>query len=301
MAILFDVLCEGYIAKMSVKKDNTPNPLVRNIQSRLHFWVNHLGSVPIDEITPEMVDAGLVALAQRGKLKPLKNKPTLLANKPLSGATIARYFSELAGCFKYARKAKLVARNWIPPTRGADLPEVEEPDSRYFDAHEVDRLIKEARMHDKHWGRMPALIEVAFCTGLRSGNLKALSWADVDLDAGVVAVDRTKNGDPIHAPLSSKALEELRRLPDREGLVFKNRQGNAFYWRKLWDKITVESGFEGYNFHLLRHSCGSAMAKAGVSQANIMNIMGHRTLHASKRYMHLNTSGKAEVIAKVFG
>jgi hypothetical protein len=43
------------------------------------------------------------------------------------------------------------------------------------------------------------------------------------------------------------------------------------------------------------------MAKAGVSQANIMNIMGHRTLHASKRYMHLNTSGKAEVIAKVFG
>jgi hypothetical protein len=37
MAILFDVLCEGYIAKMSVKKDNTPNPLVRNIQSRLHF------------------------------------------------------------------------------------------------------------------------------------------------------------------------------------------------------------------------------------------------------------------------
>jgi integrase len=96
-------------------------------------------------------------------------------------------------------------------------------------------------------------------------------------------------------------LDALRGLPDREGLVFKNRIGQAYYWRKLWDKITVEAGFEGYNFHLLRHSCGSAMAKAGVSQANIMNIMGHRTLHASKRYMHLNTSGKAEVIAKVFG
>ena len=63
MAILFDVLCEGYIAKMYVKKDNTPNPLVRNIQFLLHFWVNHLGLVPIDEITPEIVDAGLVALA----------------------------------------------------------------------------------------------------------------------------------------------------------------------------------------------------------------------------------------------
>jgi hypothetical protein len=59
-----------------------------------------------------MMDAGLVAIAQCGKLKPLKNKPTLLANKPLLGATIARYFYELAGCFKYARKAKLVVRNW---------------------------------------------------------------------------------------------------------------------------------------------------------------------------------------------
>jgi len=59
-----------------------------------------------------MVDAGLVAIAQCGKLKPLKNKPAFLANKPLSGATIARYFYELAGSFKYARKSKLVARNW---------------------------------------------------------------------------------------------------------------------------------------------------------------------------------------------
>jgi hypothetical protein len=43
------------------------------------------------------------------------------------------------------------------------------------------------------------------------------------------------------------------------------------------------------------------MAKAGVSQANIMSIMGHRSLNASKRYMHLNVAGKQDVVSRVFG
>lgn len=301
MTISFAVLAEGYIAHKAILKDGSENPRIGDIQTRLQFWAGQFGNTPIDEICADQVDASLVSLMNRGKMQPIRNKGSMAVSKPLSGATVARYFSELAGCFKYAKKQKLITRTWVPPTRGAELPEANEPDGRYFDNAGIERLVKVARMLDKHWGRMPALIEVAFCTGLRSGNLKDLDWQDVDLAAGVVAVARTKNGDPILAPLSTNARLELEKLPGKSGLVFCNKQGKPYHWRKLWEKVTEQSGFAGYNFHLIRHSCGSAMAKAGVSQANIMAIMGHRSLAASKRYMHLNVAGKQDVIAKVFG
>lgn len=301
MTISFDVLCDGYIAKKSVLADGAANVRIGEVQNRLIFWAKQFGAMPIDQITPDMVDDALLALTQRGKLQPLRNKGSVSRSEPLSPGSIARYFSELAGCFKYAKKQKLISRNWVPPTRGADLPEQNEPDQRYFDSAQVANLVKIARMLDKSWGGMPALIELAFCTGLRSGSLKALNWSDVDLTAGVVTVERTKNGDPIIAPLSSNAKCELEKLPGKTGLVFANKEGLAFHWRKIWDKVTTEAGFPQHHFHLLRHSCGSAMAKAGVSQANIMSIMGHRSLNASKRYMHLNVTGKQDVVSRVFG
>jgi integrase len=301
MTKTFDVLCEGYIATMAIKKDGSENLRIGEIQNRLLFWANQFGATPIDQITPDMVDDALVALGQRGKLQPRRKKASVELSTNLSSATIARYFSELASCFKYAKKQKLVSRTWVPPTRGADLPEQDDPDTRYFDSAQVANLVKIARLLDVHWGRMTALIEVAFCTGLRSGNLKELDWSQVDLNAAVVTVARTKNGDPILAPLSTNARMELEKISGKQGLVFAGKQGNAYHWRKLWDKVTSEAGFAGYNFHLLRHSCGSAMAKAGVSQANIMSIMGHRSLQASRRYMHLNVAGKQDVVARVFG
>lgn len=301
MTVNFDVLCDGYIAKMAFKKDGSKNPRIGETQSRLFFWAKQFGETPIDQITPDMVDAALLALEERGKLQPIRNKGSHALSKPLKPSTVARYFSELAGCFKYAKKQKLVNRSWVAPTRGADLPQVDDPDQRYFDAGQVENLVKVARLLDVRWGRMTALIEVAFCTGLRSGNLKALEWCDVDLNAGVVTVARTKNGDPVIAPLSTNAKRELEKLPGKSGLVFVGNNGNAYHWRKLWERVTSEAGFAGYHFHLVRHSCGSAMAKAGVSQANIMSIMGHRSLAASRRYMHLNVAGKQDVIAKVFG
>lgn len=60
-----------------------------------------------------------------------------------------------------------------------------------------------ARVLDRGWGKMAALIVVAYHTGLRVGSILAASGKDLDLDAGTPTVPRTKNGDPIIAGLSS--------------------------------------------------------------------------------------------------
>lgn len=294
MTISLQTLIEGYLAAAERPCD---------VPGRLAFWLDALGDVAITDISAEDVDAALVRLAQRGKVQPRRGKAPSPAGRPLAGTTLTRYVSQLAGLFKFARKQRLVSRSWTPPTRNMDLPGPAPVRNVYFTAQDIDRLVNVARMLDRRWGRMAVLIQVAFCTGLRAGNLRELRWQDVDMEAGLIRVEKTKNGNPITAVLSSAARSELARLPSQKPgeLVFCNRAGQPFHWRGLWLRVIDQAGFEGVTFHTLRHSCGSALASAGVGQAAIMEALNHRTLHASRRYLHLNVSARAEIVRRVFG
>lgn len=271
--------------------------------SRLAFWSEQLGEVELAAITPDDVDAALVRLAERGRLRPIRGQTTAPAGKPLAGSTINRYISQLGGLYRYARRLRLLPRAHVPPTKGVEkAPEPVDPE-RYLRPEEVERLVKVARVLDTRWGRLPALIIVAFHTGLRVGNILALRWRDLDLEAGTATVSKTKNGQPIVAALSVRTLAELKRLQGRapEALVFGSpRTGRPYQFRTLWEKVTTEAGLPGRNFHQLRHGCGSALAQAGVGQAQIMAILGHKTLTASARYMHNNVDDKRAVVSKVF-
>jgi len=50
-------------------------------------------------------------------------------------------------------------------------------------------------------------------------------------------VARTKNGQPLVAPLSARASEELARLPEKapDALVFAGRSGRPYGIRRLWE------------------------------------------------------------------
>lgn len=271
--------------------------------SRLAFWTDALGAKELSEITPEDVDAALVRLAQRGRLRPRRGQGTEAAGRPLAGSTFNRYISQLQTVYKYARRLRLLPRAHVPPTRGVEK-EPEHPDpNRYLRPEEVERLIKVARLLDRRWGRLVALTVLAFHTGLRVGNLMALRWRDVDLERRTIAVTKTKNGRPMVSALSERATAELARLPGKapEALVFEGRAGRAFNFRSLWAMCCEEAGLPGRNFHQLRHGCGSALASAGVGQAQIMALMGHTTLSASARYMHHSTEDKRQVVDRVFG
>lgn len=271
---------------------------------RIQFWVFQFGSTPITDITEDDVDRALEALVARGKVKPGRNgQPATPTGEPLAGSTVNRFISTLAGIFKYARRVRALPRSHTPPTRGIEkAPEPVDPD-KYFRPEEVENLLKVARVLDQKWRKLPALIVLGFHTGLRVGNLLDLKWRDIDLEARTATVAVTKNGRPHIAPLTDRCLEELLRLrkgqPDER--VFKSYLNDKpFNYRTLWGKVCQEAGYEGRTFHWLRHGCGSALASAGVAQAQIMQVMGHRTLIASARYIHSNVDDRRDVVGRVF-
>jgi integrase len=271
---------------------------------RIQFWVDQFGSTPITDITEDDVERALEALVARGKVTPGRNgQPATPTGEPLAGSTVNRFISTLAGIFKYARRVRALPRSHTPPTRGIEkAPEPVNPD-KYFRPEEVENLLKVARVLDQKWRKLPALIVLGFHTGLRVGNLLDLKWRDIDLEARTATVAVTKNGRPHIAPLTDRCLEELLRLrkgqPDER--AFKSYLNDKpFNYRTLWGKVCKEAGYEGRTFHWLRHGCGSALATAGVSQAQIMQVMGHRTLVASARYMHSNVNDRQAVVGRVF-
>ena len=271
---------------------------------RIQFWVDQFGSTPITDITEDDVDRALEALVARGKVKPGRNgQPATPTGEPLAGSTVNRFISTLAGIFKYARRVRALPRSHTPPTRGIEkAPEPVDPD-KYFRPEEVENLLKVARVLDQKWRKLPALIVLGFHTGLRVGNLVDLKWRDIDLEARTATVAVTKNGRPHIAPLTDRCLEELLRLrkgqPDER--VFKSYLNDkSFNYRTLWGKVCKEAGYDGRTFHWLRHGCGSALASAGVAQAQIMQVMGHRTLTASARYIHSNVDDRRDVVGRVF-
>lgn len=276
--------------------------LDRSTLGRLAFWDQQLGQFELNAITPDQVDEALVRLAERGRLTPIRGQETLTAGVPLKGSTQNRYISQLQSVFKFARRLRLLPRAHVPPTKGIERsPEPPDP-NRYLRTEQVEKLVALARVVDNQWGKLPALILTAFHTGLRIGNLQAARWRDVDTVQRTITVLKTKNGQPIVSALSERAAAELAKLPGQEpdALVFAGRTGRPFQFRRLWSRVCAEAGVPGRNFHQLRHGCGSALASAGVGQAQIMAIMGHRTLSASARYMHQNAADKMQVIDRVF-
>ena len=227
---------------------------------RLQFWVDQFGDTELAAITDDDVDAALVRLAERGRLRAGRGLKAERVGKPLAGSTLNRYVAQLGSVFKYTRRLRLLPRAHVPPTRGVEKAPANTDHDRYFRPEEVEKLIQVARLIDRKWGRMESLIVLAYHTGLRKTNLLNLKWRDIDLDERTAAVGKTKNNDPIFSALSQRAVGLLRKLPDKKpsAHVFPGTKGQPYDIRRLWSKVCAEANIHDRTFHSLRHGCGPA-------------------------------------------
>jgi integrase len=270
---------------------------------RLQFWQGRLGHLLLSDVTADDVDDALDSLVTRGKLRAGRGLRTQSSGKPLSPATVTRYVSTLGGVYRWAKAQRLLRKSHIAPTRGVQTHTSPVNKNKFLTADEVNRVIKVARVTDRLWKKLPCLITLGFHTGLRAGSLKTLRWRDIDWAQRTAYVQRTKNGEPHVAPLSSACMTELNRLPkgQPDELIFSGRTGKPYEHRNLLCKTVNKAGLPGRTFHWLRHSCGSELARQGVSQAQIMAVMGHKSFASSARYIHANVNDRRAVVESVFG
>ena len=99
------------------------------------------------------------------------------------------------------------AKFFSPPPKKPSTRERE-----YLCSSEINAMIRAAKKVGRHGVRDGAIILLMFRHGLRTAELVALKWTQIDLAGGYIEVHRVKHGrDTIH-PLRSPELRALRQI-----------------------------------------------------------------------------------------
>jgi integrase len=150
------------------------------------------------------------------------------------------------------------------------------------------------------------LVLVSLHTGMRRGELFALTWQSIDLEAARITVHgaTAKSGTTRHLPLNSEALAVLRgwheQAADKGGLVFVGRDGAAFNnVRRSWEGALAGAKITRFRWHDLRHTFASKLVMAGVDLNTVRELLGHSDYKMTQRYAHLAPEHKAAAVAKL--
>ena len=159
---------------------------------------------------------------------------------------------------------------------------------------EVDKLIATAGKIGRHGHRDRTLVLVMYRHGLRVSEAVALRWDQVDLDAGLVHINRRKNGTPSTHPLGGTEIRALRKLkrdyPATQYVFVTERKGpmTDSAVRKLIARAGQAAGFDfPVHPHMLRHSCGFKRANDGQDTRAIQHYLGHKNIQHTVRYTEL--------------
>ncbi|MBO5397425.1 MAG: site-specific integrase [Clostridia bacterium] len=167
-------------------------------------------------------------------------------------------------------------------------------------------------------------IVLALYTGLRIGELCALTWENIDLRNKRILVTKTlqriylaksKTAILIDSP---KSVNSIRKIPmnDKvyEILKFqknKNKEqdfflsGNKKYieprrYQYTFNKILKDAGLRDYNFHILRHTFATNCIKVGMDPKSLSEILGHSNVNITlNKYVHSSDKIKKKFLQKL--
>ncbi len=193
----------------------------------------------------------------------------------------------------------------VPQVKWLKTPK---PEFDFLDFKEADRLLAAA---DEEWRPM---LMTALKAGMRVGELLALRWEDIDLEAGRIVVRRAvargivgtpKNGLSRELPLSEdlrRALKAHRHL--RGELVFCDQDGKQLTrgeakW-PLW-RACKRAGLRRICWLVLRHTfaCHLVMRRAPLKA--VQELLGHATIEMTMRYAHLSPDMRRDVVRLLDG
>jgi integrase len=168
--------------------------------------------------------------------------------------------------------------------------------------------------------RYEAMIVVALRTGIRQGELAALSWEDVDLDGPRPAITvrhsadtrvsppritPTKTGKDRRVRIGPRTVEVLRAHRSRQrfermkapawedpGLVFPNDRGQvrrSGSVRRTLKRLLKKAGLPStFRFHDLRHTAGTLALRQGMTLHAVSKMLGHADPAMTlRRYAHV--------------
>jgi len=144
-----------------------------------------------------------------------------------------------------------------------------------------------------------ALFRLLLLSGCRSGEWRTALWSWLDLDNAVLRLPDSKTGAKT-VSLSPDAVAILRALPRTSVFILPGATGGPLGGhRRIWLRILRRAGItDTVRIHDLRHTVGSYAHRAGASQREVADLLGHKQMATAARYIHGPESEKHQNAAR---
>lgn len=259
------------------------------------YLIPHLGRIRLRDLRPGHIQGMLALIAA--------------AERPPSRTTQRRIVATLSSALKSAVKAQAVSYN---AARLAELPKADRPKVQPWEPEELGRFLDHAAGM-----RLGALYELMAMTGLRRGEALALHWSDVDLEAGVLVVRKSKTAagerrvdlgpQMVGVLLAHRIGQDAERdswgeAYAKDDLVFAREDGTPLdptAVTKQFRALAAEAGLRPVRLHDLRHGAASLMIAGGLDLSLVSKLLGHSGIAITNdTYTHLLQSA-GQAAAKV--
>jgi integrase len=282
----------NFLRKWLLEDQNlSPKTRERYLQLAEQQIIPHLGATTLQNLRPGQLTEWHAELLRAGGAN----------GGSLTGRTVGHAHRLLHTALAHAARQELVARNVASLVHPPKIAAGEVP---ILSAPEITQVLAGLAAH-----RLLPIAALAIGAGLRRGELCALRWSDVDLDAGRLRVsgsmEQTRAGLRLKEPKTrhgrrrillpefavAALREHLKRLlerrlgrglgrPEATDWVFPLEDGSPCppdYLSRLWKRAISARKLPRISLHGLRHSHASALIAAGVDPLTISRRLGHGT------------------------
>ena len=267
----------------------------------------YLGDIELTDLTPFVLQKFITGLTENG------NKRT---GKGLSPNFVKTILSIVQNSLKTAHLV-----GYLPEYSANKIkrPKPKEKQVKCFSAWE-QKKIEEAALSakkDKYRG-----IILCLYTGLRIGELLALTWNNIDFEKSILSVTKTchdgnENGKHIRIIDTPKTENSRRQIPLSKTLVkmlkdMKKKSKCEFViadgekpvfirsYQRMFELFLKKLKLPHKGFHSLRHTFATRALECGMDVKSLSEILGHKNAVITlNRYAHSLWEHKAEMMNKL--
>ena len=256
-----------------------------------HVFKKHIiGQLPIRDVTPKIIDSFLQSVTD------------------YADGTIEGFYIALKTAFKIAKDEEVISKN-LMKSKDIRRPKSTKAAKKVMalTIEEQKLILRDITTRKPPYGaadyRKQFLIQLY--SGMRMGEINALTPEDIDFDRNVIHVtntvvtigSKTQLGDtaktfagereiPISVLLKPVLEDALAAMRQNElNLIFYDYRNNSpFATRKLsasFSRACRRAGIKSSGSHVLRHTFATRCIEAGISAIVLKNWLGHTDIHVT--------------------
>ena len=266
-----------------------------------------LGNYELDDLSAVILQDFVLGELERGNLN---------TQGPLANNSVIGIVNVLKSSLAEAKDLEVTSKDYSGKIK---LPMSTEKPVTAFERHEQEKLEKYCLQAKNNY------IGIVIClyTGIRLGELLALTWDDIDFSTGLMSINKTayrikQNGAPQIVvdqpktknskriiPLPKQLIEILKKIKKNSKSIYvlSTRSGGMVgtrAYQKTFERILKKLEIPYKNFHSLRHTFATRAIEMGMDVKTLSEILGHKNpVVTLTRYTHSLLSYKTDMMNKM--